>query len=233
MTKSGLASSMSGNEKLKPYLDALPSARLAPTTDPTWDKVKLDVQQSIGAGRPAGRRPEAGARPPPEERGGERSLTGPRPRRPGGAGRALLWLGPSLVLIAAVVIYPAVELVRASLGRYSITGLYQGAVGLRNYARLLEQEALPAVVGEHRGLGRGGGRRSPSLLSLGLAQLLNESFPGRRLVRWALIVPWAASLIMTSKLFVWIYDYYFGLLNRVLTAAGSARRSTGWATTAP
>ena len=47
VTKSGLAR-MSGNEKLKPYLDALPSARLAPTTDPVWDKVKLDVQQTIG-----------------------------------------------------------------------------------------------------------------------------------------------------------------------------------------
>ena len=61
-------------------------------------------------------------------------------------GRALLWLGPSLVLIAAVVIYPAAELVRASLGRYSITGLYLGAVGLRIFARLLEQEAVPSVV---------------------------------------------------------------------------------------
>jgi len=47
VTKSGLAQ-MSGNPKLKPYLDALPTARLVPTTDPTWDKVKLDVQQSIG-----------------------------------------------------------------------------------------------------------------------------------------------------------------------------------------
>ena len=59
---------MSGNAKLKPYLDALPSARLAPTTDPAWDRVKLDVQQNIGAGRPAGRRPQAGSRPAPEER---------------------------------------------------------------------------------------------------------------------------------------------------------------------
>lgn len=47
VTKSG-RERMSGNEKLKPYLDALPSARLAPTTDPTWDRVKLDVQQNIG-----------------------------------------------------------------------------------------------------------------------------------------------------------------------------------------
>ncbi|PYM14512.1 MAG: ABC transporter substrate-binding protein [Candidatus Rokuibacteriota bacterium] len=47
VTKSGLTQ-MSANEKLRPYLDALPNARLAPTTDPAWDKVKLDVQQNIG-----------------------------------------------------------------------------------------------------------------------------------------------------------------------------------------
>ncbi len=47
VTKSGVAQ-MSGDAKLKPYLDALPNARLAPTTDPTWDRVKLDVQQNIG-----------------------------------------------------------------------------------------------------------------------------------------------------------------------------------------
>jgi len=47
VTKSGV-DRMSGNAKLRPYLDALPKARLAPTTDPVWDKVKLDVQQTIG-----------------------------------------------------------------------------------------------------------------------------------------------------------------------------------------
>ena len=47
VTASGLAK-MGDNPKLKPYLDALPNARLAPTTDPTWDRVKVDVQQSIG-----------------------------------------------------------------------------------------------------------------------------------------------------------------------------------------
>jgi ABC-type sugar transport system permease subunit len=120
-----------------------------------------------------------------------------------------------------VVIYPAIELARASLGRYSITGLYQGSVGLRNYARLLEQEALPAVAG-NTVIWVALVVAATIALSLGLAQLLNESFPGRRLVRWALIVPWAASLIMTSKLFVWLYDYYFGLINRVMTAGGRA-----------
>ena len=39
---------MSSDARLRPYLDALPKARLVPTTDPVWDRVKLDVQQNIG-----------------------------------------------------------------------------------------------------------------------------------------------------------------------------------------
>jgi ABC-type sugar transport system permease subunit len=66
------------------------------------------------------------------------------------------------------------------------------------------------------------------LVSLALAQLLDRRFPGRRLVRWALIVPWAASVIMTAKLFVWIYDYYFGLLNHALTRAGLLAGPVDW-----
>ncbi len=58
VTRSGLAR-MSDNTMLKPYLDALPSARLVPTTDPVWDKVKLDVQQNIGLAVQPGGDPRA------------------------------------------------------------------------------------------------------------------------------------------------------------------------------
>jgi multiple sugar transport system permease protein len=126
-----------------------------------------------------------------------------------------------------VVLYPAVELVRASVSRYSVTGLYQGPAGLSNYARLFDQAALPAVVANTVvwvavvvGV--------TLFVSLGLAQFLDKSFPGRRLVRWALIVPWAASLIMTSKLFVWIYDYYFGILNHALRTLGVIAQPVDW-----
>jgi multiple sugar transport system substrate-binding protein len=47
VTRTGLRQ-MSGDARLKPYLDLLPNARLVPTTDPAWDRVKLDVQQTIG-----------------------------------------------------------------------------------------------------------------------------------------------------------------------------------------
>jgi len=140
---------------------------------------------------------------------------------------ALLWLGPSLLLIAAVVLYPAVALVRASLARYSITGLYQGFVGMQNYVRLLEQPALFSVV-VNTIVWVATVVAVTVVVSLGLAQFLNQRFPGRRVVRWALIVPWAASLVMTAKLFVWIYDYYFGILNQALVTLGILAAPIDW-----
>jgi multiple sugar transport system substrate-binding protein len=58
VTKSGLER-MRANAKLTPYLDALPTARLAPTTDPAWDRVKLDVQQTLGLAVQPGGDPKA------------------------------------------------------------------------------------------------------------------------------------------------------------------------------
>lgn len=48
VTKSGVAQ-FASDPALSVYLDTLPNARLTPTDDPNWDKVKLAVQQSIGA----------------------------------------------------------------------------------------------------------------------------------------------------------------------------------------
>jgi ABC-type sugar transport system permease subunit len=142
-------------------------------------------------------------------------------------GQTLLWLGPSLVLVLGVVVYPAFALVRASWSRYSLTGLYEGAVGFRNYVRLARDDAFPGVVA-NTALWVALVVGVTIVISLALAQLLDASFPGRRLVRWAVIVPWAASLIMTSKLFVWIYDYYFGILNHVLTTLGVLAEPVDW-----
>jgi len=143
-------------------------------------------------------------------------------RKPGRRGRlpfwtALLWLSPALVLIAGVVAYPVVELVKASLGTYSITGLRTGSAGLGNFAKVLHHPDLGTVL-----------RNTAEwvvlvvaitiVLSLGLAQFLSKQFFGRRVVRWAIIVPWAASLVITARLFTLLFDFYHGLIDRVLVA---------------
>lgn len=132
---------------------------------------------------------------------------------------ALVWLLPALTLIVGVVLLPAIMLVSASRSSYSITGLRLGEAGGENYRKVLTHPDLGTVL-------------SNTLIwvvavvvltiviSLGLAQFLVKEFPGRRFVRWAVIVPWAASLVITSQLFVLLYDYNYGLINHVLTTVG-------------
>ena len=151
-----------------------------------------------------------------------RRVLSTRGRRPDHAGDgrvsgwvAMLWLAPALALIAGVVLWPAIELVRASLSRYSITGLKIGNAGLDNFRNVLTNESLPTVL-INTVVWVVAVVTLTILVSLGLAQFLIKDFWGRRVVRWAVIVPWAASLVITARLFTLIYSYYYGTLNAAL-----------------
>lgn len=132
---------------------------------------------------------------------------------------AWLWLAPAVALIGGVVIFPAVMLLTASRGTYSITGLRIGDAGWDNFRKVFEHDDLGTVL-------------SNTLvwvfvvvaftivISLGLAQLLVKEFPGRRVVRWAVIVPWAASLVITAQLFVLLYHRNYGMINHALQVLG-------------
>ncbi|WP_242614247.1 carbohydrate ABC transporter permease [Actinomadura roseirufa] len=146
------------------------------------------------------------------------SAPAPRPsalRRIGLALTPLLWLGPSLVLIAVVVLWPVAEMVRTSLLKISSSGVTLGDRGGGNYTDLFDEDDLVPVVLRTVGW-VAGVVITTMVLSLAIGQLLNARFPGRRLVRWAVIVPWAASVLMTSLIWKWMLDNYSGVVNRVL-----------------
>jgi len=140
---------------------------------------------------------------------------------------ALLWVGPTLALVAAVVVFPAVEMVITSMQRITSIGLDEGFSGAQNFRALFAEPALGHVVVNTviwvvLVVG------ATVLASLPLAQLLNKRFAGRRLVRWALIVPWAASLVMTATLWRYIYEGGYGMLDRVLLNLGIIHSSVYW-----
>jgi multiple sugar transport system permease protein len=118
-------------------------------------------------------------------------------------------------------------MVRTSLSDVNISGLITRSVGLRNYGWVLEQDGFGQVLRNTVvwvvlvvGL--------TVLVSLALAQLLNERFPGRRFVRWALIVPWAASLVMTAAVWKWMLNYYYGIINGALGWVGLIDEPRDW-----
>ena len=139
----------------------------------------------------------------------------------------LPWLAPSLVLICGVVVYPVFEMVRTSLHDVNISGLTTEGVGLRNFRWVFEEEGFGQVV-----------RNTvvwvvlvvgiTVVVSLALAQLLDQRFPGRRVVRWALIVPWAASLVMTAAIWKWMLNYYYGVINGALQWVGLIDKPRDW-----
>jgi ABC-type sugar transport system permease subunit len=131
----------------------------------------------------------------------------------------LPWIGPALLLIFAVVLWPTFEMIRTSFQDVSISGISLGLAGFDNYQKLFANPDLPSIL-----------IRTLTwvvlvvvltiLISLALAALLNAAFPGRRLVRWALIVPWAASVVMTATIFRWMLDAFYGIINRILFDLG-------------
>lgn len=139
----------------------------------------------------------------------------------------LLWVTPLVALIVGVVLWPVYEMVRTSLTEVGRSGQLQGFTGLDNYATVL---ANPALMGAFV--------RTviwvitvvafTILISLFLAQLLHQDFPGRRIVRWALLLPWAASVVMTATSFRWMLNGYYGILNRFLLDLGFIDEPVEW-----
>lgn len=132
---------------------------------------------------------------------------------------ALPWIAPTLLLIVAIVLFPAGYMVWTSLRDLSEFGVDRGPAGLENYQRLLEFEALPRVL-VNTVVWVVGVVAVTVLLSLALAQFLNKAFPGRRLVRLAVIVPWASSVVMTSVVVYYGLDPFYGIVNQALVDVG-------------
>jgi ABC-type sugar transport system permease subunit len=140
---------------------------------------------------------------------------------------ALPWIGPALFLIIMVVIWPVVILVRTSFTDISLAGSLLDFNGLQNYRDLFANMDLYPVL-RRTVLWVFGIVCFTIALSLPLAQLINQTFPGRRFVRWALIFPWAASVVMTSMIWSWILDAYSGELNLTLTQLGLITEPVDW-----
>lgn len=133
---------------------------------------------------------------------------------------AVLFLVPTAVLFVALVGYPVVySLALMFTGRSDAPGQLGPFVGLENWARLgsdplFVQSALQTLM-----------YVIPSgivaiPLGLAVALILNERFPGRRLARAALLIPWALPPVVVAAMFQWLLDSRRGLLGVWLENAG-------------
>ena len=135
----------------------------------------------------------------------------------------LLWLGPAIALIGVVVLWPVVVMVQSSFQQIGGEGFVAGYNGTTNYAHLFDEPDFVSVL-----------LRTvvwvvvvvavTVLISLALAQLFHQRFPGRRVTRWALIIPWAASVMLTALIFKWALDPNVGVINVILHHLGVVQK---------
>jgi multiple sugar transport system permease protein len=133
--------------------------------------------------------------------------------------QALPWLAPSLILIIGVVVFPVGYMIYTSFRDLSRFGKDRGWAGLENYERVFGLDHLPRVMTNTTIWVIGVVALSVGI-GLVLAQFLNKRFPGRKILRLVIIVPWAASVVMTSTVFVYGLDPFYGIINRFLVDIG-------------
>ncbi|HHW48166.1 MAG TPA: sugar ABC transporter permease [Clostridiaceae bacterium] len=138
-----------------------------------------------------------------------------------------LWIAPSVLLIAVIIFVPILELFLTSFSKVSLAGIRKGLIGFGNFKDLFSDKAFLivlkntlvwtiAVVG------------ISTVLSIGIALILNKKFPGRRIVRAVLIFPWATSLIITAAMWKYIFDFNYGIMNLILQKAGIIKENIYW-----
>jgi len=140
---------------------------------------------------------------------------------------ALPWLAPAAVLILGVVLFPAGVMVFNSTRDISISGVDKGPAGFANYVEVFSFPYFWPILGRTVvwvvvvvGV--------TVVLSLGIAQLLDKAFPGRRLVRLVVIIPWAASVVMTTMVVYYGLEPYFGIINKFLVDIGLVGTPEGY-----
>ena len=67
-----------------------------------------------------------------------------------------------------------------------------------------------------------------TVLGLVVALVLNADFPGRTLVRTAVLVPWAIPTIVSAKMWAWMMNDQFGVLNHILMGLHVLSHPLAW-----
>ena len=145
---------------------------------------------------------------------------------------ALPWIAPTLILIAALVLYPTILMFWTAFRKYNSYGIEQGPAGLDNFIGPAGAFTFPTVpwasVWTNTALWVVVVVLVTLVLSLALAQFLNKDFPGRKLLRLIIILPWASSVVMTTTVFNYGLQTDVGLLNRLFVDTGILPAAIGF-----
>lgn len=157
--------------------------------------------------------------------------------------RAAFWfLAPMLIALFCVAAWPLLRTIWFSMTSTSLDDLYGGHfVGFYNYFHV---QKMPSGAVSYRGT-----LVDPAwwnavwntvrfsvvsvtfetILGLCVALALNAEFKGRSLVRAAILIPWAIPTIVSAKLWAWMLNDQYGIINDILVNLHLIDHKIAWA----
>jgi len=126
-----------------------------------------------------------------------------------------IFLVPALFILAVVTVYPLFYVLWLSLHRRLLIFDISKFIGLENYGFLLRDDrfwnALYNTV-----YFTGVSVSLELILGLAIAMLLNGAFKGKGIMRSIILVPWVIPTVVSAKMWEWMYNPDFGILNYLL-----------------
>ena len=156
--------------------------------------------------------------------------------------RAAFWfLAPMLIALFVVAAWPLLRTIWFSLTDATLSNLYDAEwIGFKNYLQVRELSSgkmvyrgtlvdpawwnavwntvrfsIVSVVFE-------------TIFGLIVALVLNAEFRGRALVRAAILIPWAIPTIVSAKMWAWMLNDQFGIINDILLNMGLINERIAW-----
>lgn len=156
--------------------------------------------------------------------------------------RAAFWfLAPMLIALFVVAAWPLLRTIWFSLTDATLSNLYDAEwFGFNNYLQVRELSSGRVV---YRGT-----LADPdwwnavwntvrfsvvsvvfeTIFGLIVALVLNAQFKGRALVRAAILIPWAIPTIVSAKMWAWMLNDQFGIINDILLSLGVINERIAW-----
>lgn len=156
--------------------------------------------------------------------------------------RAAFWfIAPMLAALFFVAAWPLIRTIWFSLTNTALSDLYGGEfIGFDNYLSL-------RVLESGRWIWRGTlvdpawwnavwntvrfafvSVFFETVLGLIVALVLNAEFRGRGLVRAAILIPWAIPTIVSAKMWAWMLNDQFGIINDIMLNLGLIDQKIAW-----
>lgn len=149
---------------------------------------------------------------------------------------AWMFLAPTLIVLAAVAGWPLLRTIWFSFTDAELGNLsgYR-FIGFANYLERYEGEWLGLLADP---AWWGAVRRTiwfalvsvslEAVLGMIVALALNARFPLRGLVRAAILIPWAIPTIVSARMWAWMLNDQFGVINHALLALGLIDAPVAW-----